>query len=113
MKWQKRQHPRVKGRFIVSYRLGEKDEIIELSQINNLSLGGMALNTTIKFDPGTELVLKLRIPLTPEPVKIIGRVIDSREKGKNNYNTRIQFENIDEKYRYSVINTIAIQLKKQ
>jgi Tfp pilus assembly protein PilZ len=110
---QNRQHPRVKSRFIVSYRLTEKDEIIDLSQINNLSQGGIAFNTNIKFDTGTELILNLRIPLAPEPVKIIGRVVGSSEVGNNHYNTRIQFLTIDEKYRKSLIDTINHQLKKQ
>jgi len=110
---QKRQCPRVNGHFIVSYSLEGKDEIIELSQIKNLSQGGMALNTSIKFNPGTQLTLKLRIPLAHEPVKIIGRVVESRDLGKNLYNTRIQFVTIDEKYRDSIINTITHQLKRQ
>ena len=110
---QKRQYPRVNGHFIVSYSLEEKDDIIELSQTKNLSQGGIALSTSIKFNPGTQLVLKLRIPLAREPVKIIGRVVESRELGKNYYNTRIQFITIDEKYRDSLVNTITHQLKKQ
>jgi Tfp pilus assembly protein PilZ len=110
---QNRQHPRVKSRFIVSYRLAENDEIIDMSQISNLSQGGIAFKTNIKFNPGTELILNLRIPLAPEPVKIIGRVVGSSAVGNNHYDTRIQFVNIDEKYRKSLIDTIAHQLKKQ
>lgn len=110
---EKRQYPRVNSRFIVAYRLLEKNEIIEVSQTKNLSQGGMALTTNIAFNPGTQLVLKLRVPLAPEPVEIIGRVVESRELGKNLYNTRIQFVAIDEKYRHSVLNTITHHLKKQ
>jgi Tfp pilus assembly protein PilZ len=109
----KRQYARVKASFIVSYRLEGKDESFEASQIKDLSEGGMSLNTNIKFDSGAQLVLNLRIPLAPEPVKIIGQVVESREVGRNIYYIRIKFISIDEKYRAAVINTIAHQLKKQ
>ena len=109
----KRKYTRVNSRFIVSYRLSDQQEIREVSQTKDISAGGLALTTDIQFNPDTKLALKIRIPTEPNPIDIIGRVIDSTQLGKGVYNTRIEFVSIDDKYRNSITNIITHQLNKR
>ena len=48
---ERRKHPRVSGRFIVSYRILEEYNNADISQTRNMSLGGMLLTTNRVFDP--------------------------------------------------------------
>lgn len=110
---ERRKHPRISGRFIVSYRIMDEVDNSDISQTKSLSLGGMLLTTNKQFTPGTKLVLEIRLPFDPDPIMLIARVVDSREMTKNLiYDTRLMFLAVDEKHRKAMNETIEYYLKK-
>ena len=110
---ERRRHPRISGRFIVSYRVLEGGGKIDITQTKNISLGGMLLTTNTPFKPGTSLAIEIRLPFDPNPIMLIGRVIDSREVTKDLiYDTRLMFLAVDEKHRGVIKDTVDYYLKK-
>ncbi|MCX5713788.1 MAG: PilZ domain-containing protein [Candidatus Omnitrophica bacterium] len=110
---ERRTDPRVNGRFIVSYRVLEEDESIDITQTKNLSLGGMLLTTNRHFVSGTNLALEIRLPFDPNPIMLIAKVIDSQEITKNLiYDTRLSFLAIDERHKKAISQTVNYYLKR-
>jgi len=110
---EKRRHPRVNARFIVSYRILEEVDNLDISQTKNLSLGGMLLTTNRRFGIGTNLALEIRLPFDPNPIMIIAKVLESREISKDLiYDTRLVFLAIDERHRKVIKETIDYYIKK-
>jgi hypothetical protein len=110
---ERRKHPRVSGRFVVSYSLLEDVHDLDISQTRNIGLGGIMFTTNRFFATGTKLVLELRLPYHTDPIAVIGQVLESREVTKNLiYDTRIQFISVDEKYKKVLIQTVSFYLKK-
>ena len=110
---ERRKFPRITNRFIVSYRLLQEQDKVETSQTKNLSLGGMMLTTSHKFDPGTTLALEIRLPFDPNPITVIAKVEESHEVTKDLiYDTRLSFSSVSEKQRKVIMDTIDYYLKK-
>jgi len=109
---ERRKHPRVFARFVVSYRILNEIDNADISQTRNLSLGGMLLTTNRRFEPGTKLALDIRLPFDPSPIMLVGRVLESREITKGLiYDTRLEFISIDDAHR-KVINQTVDYYKK-
>ena len=110
---ERRKLPRIVGRFIVSYGILEVSDNIDISQTKNLSLGGMFLTTNKQFCAGTNLALEIRLPFDPDPIMLIGKVIESREVTKGLiYDTRLECLSIDEKHRGALLETVMYYLKR-
>jgi hypothetical protein len=110
---EKRKHPRVTARFIVSYRIIDNDEPRDITQTKNLSMGGMLLTTNRQFQPGTNLALEIRLPFDPNPIILIGKVIESKLITRGLiYDTRISFIAVDEKHRNIIGETVNHFLRK-
>jgi c-di-GMP-binding flagellar brake protein YcgR len=110
---ERRQHPRINARFIVSYRILEEAESVDTSQTKNLSLGGMLLTTNRAFRVGTNLALEIRLPFDPNPIMIVAKVLESREISKDLiYDTRLMFLAIDERHRGLIKDTVDYYIKK-
>ena len=110
---ERRKFPRIIARFIVSYRVLEENDAIDVSQTKNLSLGGMLLTTNRKFDSGTNLALEIRLPFDPNPIMLIGKVVESREITRNLiYDTRLSFLAVDERHRKVISQTVDYYVKK-
>lgn len=111
---ERRKHPRIMGRFIVSYRIMDEINNVDITQTKNISLGGMLLTTNRKFNAGTNLALEIRLPFDPHPIMLIGKVIDSHEIMKDMiYDTRIEFLAVDERHRKVMGDTVEYYLKKE
>lgn len=111
---ERRRHPRIKGRFIVSYRILEESDNIDISQTKNVGLGGMLLTTNKCFNNGTNLAIEIRLPFDPNPIIIVGKVIDSREITKDLiYDTRLQFLTVDDRHKNVIHQTVDYYLKKK
>ena len=111
---EKRNDSRISGRFIVSYRILKEGDNLDVSQTKNLSLGGMLITTNRQFEPGVKLVLEIRLPFDPNPIMLVGKVIDSREISKGLiYDTRLEFLSIDEAHKNIVTQTVEYYLKKE
>jgi c-di-GMP-binding flagellar brake protein YcgR len=110
---ERRKHPRVLGRFIVSYRVFEEADNSDVTQTKNISMGGMLLTTNRKFEPGMKLALEIRLPFDPNPIMLIAKVMESREITKDLiYDTRLEFLAVDERHRKIISQTVEYYLKK-
>ena len=110
---ERRNHPRVSARFIVSYRIVEEENNIDVSQTKNVSLGGMLLTTNREFASGTNLAIEIRLPFDPDPMMLTAKVLESREIIKDLiYDTRLQFLSVDERHRKVITKTVDYYLKK-
>jgi hypothetical protein len=110
----RRKHPRIKGRFIVSYRILEEVNNVAVTQTKNLSLGGMLLTTNRRFEAGTNLAVEIRLPFERDPIMLIGRIVDSAEITKDLiYDTRLEFLAVDEKHRSIISKTVGYYLNKR
>ena len=110
---ERRKYPRANGRFIVSYRVIPSSSGSDISQSKNLCLGGMLLTTNCQFPIGTNLALEIRLPFDPNPIMIIGKVVESKEITKSLiYDTRLEFLAVDEKHRSIIKQTVDYYLKK-
>jgi len=110
---ERRKHPRVKARFIVSYRILDEADNVDISQTKNLSLGGMLLTTNREFGIGTNLALEIRLPFDPNPIMIVAKILESREISKDLiYDTRLTFLAIDERHRKVIKETVDYYIKK-
>lgn len=110
---ERRKFSRIQARFVVSYRILEEENNIDITQTKNMSLGGMLLTTNKKFENGTNLALEIRLPFDPDPILLIGKVIESKEVTKNLiYDTRINFLAVDSKHKDVVAQTVDYYLKR-
>ena len=110
---ERRKNPRVSSRFIVSYRIMDEINNVDVTQTKNISLGGMLLTTNRQFVSGTNLALEIRLPFDPHPIMLIGKVVESREIMKDMiYDTRMEFLEIDERHRKVIGETVDYYLKK-
>jgi len=110
---ERRKYARITGRFIVSYRILEESDNVDITQTKNLSLGGMLLTTNRKFEVGTNMALEIRLPFDPNPIMLIAKVLESREITKDLiYDTRLSFLAVDDKHRKIMGQTVEYYLKK-
>lgn len=110
---ERRKHPRINVRFIVSYRVLKDDEFLDVSQTRNLSLGGMLLTTNKPFPEGTHLAVELRLPFDPDPITLVAKVMESHEVTEGLiYDTRLSFLSIDEKHKNKILRTVSYYLGK-
>jgi len=109
----RRKHPRINARFVVSYRVLEDTEKQHQSQTKNFSLGGMLLTTNRKFEPGTNFALEMRLPFDDRPITIVAKVLESHEVTKDLiYDTRLQFLTVDDRHVETMKQTVDYYVKK-
>ena len=111
---EKRRHPRAKGNFIVSYRVLEEEDNIDVTQTKDIGLGGMYLTTNRQFNPGTRLAVEIRLPFDPYPIILTARVVESYEVSKDLiYDTRLQFLSVDERHKNVINKTVDFYIEKE
>jgi len=110
---ERRKYPRIEKNFVISYRVYGDTDNIDISQTRNISEGGMLLTTNRLFDGGVVLAIEIRLPFLPDPIRLIGKVIDSREIARNLiYETRLLFTYVDDKSKVVVKDTVNYFSKK-
>ena len=110
---EKRKSERIKANFIVSYRVLDEIDNMDITQTKNLGLGGMLLTTSRMFDVGTNLAIEIRLPFERCPIMLIGKVVESLEITKDLiYDTRLQFMAIDENHRSIISKTVTYYSSK-
>lgn len=89
----RREHKRIKKNFILAYfDKNTPQEKFELTQLKDISKGGLRFITTRSFPSGTFLGIELKTPYISETTYLEGEVLDCTEKVKNMiYETRLQF----------------------
>ena len=93
---ERRQHTRIERNFILSYCEGGKSDLKhDISQINNVSRGGISFISTYPSKKGTSVVLNLQTSFNVDPASLEGVVLESRKKiPEMIYEIRVQFSNI-------------------
>ena len=91
----RRKHVRVYRNFILLYRLKGQDITYEMSQVNNISRGGINFSSTVALAKGNELNVELKTPFLNDKVDLEGIVLECREKIANLiYEVRVEFKDL-------------------
>ncbi|MFA5100363.1 MAG: PilZ domain-containing protein [Candidatus Omnitrophota bacterium] len=110
---ERRKSDRIRANFIVSYRILDEINNMDITQTKNMGLGGMLLTTARSFDKGTNLAIEIRLPFERSPIMLIGKVIESAEITKDLiYDTRLEFMAIDENHRSIISKTVTYYMGK-
>jgi len=93
---ERRKYIRMSKNFILSYNIKGKPSIThKVSQLKNISKGGICLITKQSYDPSTLLTIELRTPYLADVTQFEGTVLQSHEKISNIiYETRLQFNEL-------------------
>jgi len=95
---ERRQHTRIYRNFILSYH--EKGKSIlkhDVSQVNNVSQGGINFVSTHPLKQGAVVLLELNTPFIADPIHLEGVVLQSKEKiPEMIYEIRVQFNDVSE-----------------
>ncbi len=93
---ERRKHVRVDRNFILTYYDKNSPHIKnEITQLRNISRGGLCFVSTRAFPVSIELIVEMRTPFTTGTVILEGVVLESRERIKNMiYDVRIEFRNV-------------------
>jgi len=96
-KSERRGGERIKKSFILTYFDPDKPkQKIEITQLKNISRGGMCFVTTKKFESGKKLGIELKTPYLAGTTFLEGTVLESHEKMKGVlFETRLQFLMLD------------------
>ena len=92
----RRKHVRILRHFIVRYSASSHPSgKQEVTQINNISQGGMNFSTTQFLKPGEELKVELKTPFLDENLHLQGVILECSEKiPKLIYAVRLQFKDL-------------------
>ena len=92
----RRQHVRIHRNYILSYHLKGKGNVkYEMSQVNDISKGGINFIVNTPFEPGSELIIELKTPFLSDNVILEGVVLGSKEKIQGLlYEARVQFHKL-------------------
>lgn len=111
---ERRKTPRINIHFIVSYRVFEEEDNIDISQAKNMGIGGMLLTTNRQFNPGIKLALEIRLPFDPHPIMLIAKVLESHQVIKDLiYDTRLEFLAVDENHKKVMNQTVNYYLQQE
>ena len=91
---EKRRFKRIKKNFILTYfELEHPKRKYEISQLKNISMGGMCFITTKQYEAHTKLGIELKTPYLSGTTYLEGRVLQSHAKVvKMIFETRLQFD---------------------
>jgi c-di-GMP-binding flagellar brake protein YcgR len=94
---ERRRYVRIKRNFVLTYFIkGTPEEKYEISQLKNISKGGMCFVTTNALDENLLVGIELRTPYLSDTTYIEGKVLESHEKVRDMiYETRLQFQSLD------------------
>ncbi len=94
---ERRQHTRIQKNFILQYfELPNEQVKYEVTQLKNISLGGMCFISSKKLNENTALGIELKTPYISTTTYLAGIVLESQEKVSGIlYETRLRFENLD------------------
>jgi len=94
---ERRQYERINRSFILSYYdIAQPDYKFEITQLKNISFGGMCFITGRSYESSTKLGIELKTPYLAGTTHLEGVVLGSNEKMKDKiYETRLQFGSLD------------------
>jgi hypothetical protein len=94
---ERRQHKRLdKNLILIYYEKNSPTQKYEITQLKNISKGGMCFISSRAIEPLTQLTVELKTPYFSHTTYIDGFVLESHVKAHNLiYQTRLQFQNVD------------------
>lgn len=110
---ERRKHERLKRKFVVAYYV-ESDPAMtfDISQIKDISLGGMRFVTSCGYPPETILTIELQTPFIRDKILMKAKVLEAKEIIADMiYDTRVIFTELDEEARHYVSRAIEVFLK--
>ncbi|NTV29383.1 MAG: PilZ domain-containing protein [Candidatus Omnitrophica bacterium] len=93
---ERRKYPRIRKNYIIRFTEKANPALkYEVSQIENISRGGICFTSTVPFKQGTTLSVELRTPYIADTIYLEGYVLESHEKVKGLiYHNRFQFHEV-------------------
>ena len=90
---ERRKHSRIYRNFIISYHEKGKSTVKHnVSQVNNVSKGGLVFSSTHPLKEGVVVTIDLQTPLIANPTRVEGVVLECKEKiPELIYEIRLQF----------------------
>ncbi|HBG60825.1 MAG: hypothetical protein A2Y03_07420 [Omnitrophica WOR_2 bacterium GWF2_38_59] len=112
---ERRRYKRINKNFILSYFIKNLPEKrFEITQLKNISLGGMCFITSQAFEPGTEMGIELKTPYMSDVTYLEGKILQSHVKVKNMiYETRFEFEHIQPQAEFLISKLIEFFIKEE
>ena len=95
---ERRKYFRIYRNFILTYHeKGKSKSNHNVSQVNNVSKGGLSFSSTSSLKQGTLLEIDLKTPFLSDSIHLEGSVLESREKVADMiYEIRVEFQEIPE-----------------
>ncbi len=93
---ERRRFTRIKKNYILRFCQKDNPSLkFELSQIENISKGGICFSSTIPFHIGDTLAIELRTPYITDIIYMEGHILEAKEKVKGLiFQNRLQFLNL-------------------
>lgn len=93
---ERRQHVRVKKNFIIRFSDKASPAVnIHVSQVENISRGGVCFNSEIPFQIGADVGIEMRTPYLAESIYFQGHVLEVKEKVKGMiYQNHVRFHDL-------------------
>ena len=94
---ERRRYIRIEKHFIISYYdKGDPHTKYNVSQLKNISMGGMCFVTSQRYTSSTKMGVELKTPYLADAVHIEGTILESHEKvPKILYETRLAFDKLN------------------
>jgi hypothetical protein len=95
---ERRKHLRIYRHYVMTYH--EKGKPIikhHVSQVNNISKGGLNFSSTHPLQQGVVILIDLKAPFIADPIRLEGIVLECKEKVPEMiYEIRLQFQEISQ-----------------
>ncbi len=93
---ERRKYLRIYRNFIMSYHEKGKSTISHnVSQVNNVSKGGLNFSSTYPLKQGLVVTVDLKAPFIADPIRLEGVVLECREKiPEMIFEIRLQFQEV-------------------
>ncbi|MDP8212219.1 MAG: PilZ domain-containing protein [Candidatus Zapsychrus exili] len=107
---ERRKYQRINKTFILTYfDKANPDKKIEITQLKNISKGGICFITTKAFLPDTKIGVELKTPYLSDTTYLEGVVLESREKLKDIlYLTRLEFDSLNPQAEHLITKMIEV-----
>lgn len=78
---ERRKFARIKKHYIIRFiQKGNRSVKYEVSQVENISRGGMLFSSSVGFEKDAELLIELRTPYIAETVHLTGIILECKDK---------------------------------
>lgn len=93
---ERRKSKRLRRHFVIAYRVHKAGAEYDLSQIKNISKGGLRFTTSRQYSSGAVLSIELRTPISRDRIKLLGKVVASEVLMDGLiYDTRVTYIDMD------------------